>query len=661
MRADNRVAESLPIFAHGESPARDTPSIRFRTDIEGLRGIAVAAVLAFHIQLGWFPGGFVGVDIFFVISGFLMTEIIGRALDAGKFSLWQFYRGRILRIWPAMFVLIAAALLLGSLSLFPSDLEKMARAAFASVLLYNNFFFAYNVGYFDGTAVNNVFLHLWSLGVEQQYYLAMPLLMLLVGRQSGKSNWRAMLIPLALAASLLLCIIATPPKPIASFYMLPTRAWEFLLGSVAAFWAAQIRLGTVAREGAAIAGLALIAIAVTCFDRGTAFPGYFALLPAGGAALIIAAGTGQPTVVSNLLSLPLLRTIGRLSYSLYLWHWPIIVFARLRGFAIDSVPVQVFVLALSFAASYVSWRYIEVAFRQGAVSRKSWLLPRMLAAAVIVAAGSFTIAATGGLSSRLDRRAYAELRYVNYPQRAALYREGPCFLPSGTPPEQYNLPACSNTGPGKINLLVWGDSLAADLTPGLLHEQQRYGVGFTQATYGACSPARVKESATCRQFTDDVMKLASDGHYDAVVLSADWAGYPGVLPKLDELVQELRRRKVTVVLVGPRMEYPGGLPNLLASREFGILPASTSTRDWLHKPSFTLDAKMKDLFSHLPGVLYFSPLSELCPRGDCPVVMKGDVPLIWDGAHLTKEGSEFFVPHLLDAIVPSLRQGVSGK
>lgn len=655
------MAESPAMFARVDCSARGTSGIRFRTDIEGLRGIAVAAVLAFHIQLAWFPGGFVGVDIFFVISGFLMTEIIVRALGAGKFNLWQFYRGRILRIWPAMFVLIAAALLLGSLSLFPSDLEKMARAALASVLLFNNFFFAYNVGYFDGTAVNNVFLHLWSLGVEQQYYFFMPFLMLLVGPQLGRTNWRAMLIPLALVVSLLLCILATPSKPIASFYMLPTRAWEFLLGSLAALWAAQIRLGPIAREVAAFAGFALIAIAATCFDRGTVFPGYFALLPAGGATLVIAAGMQEPTAVSRLLSLPLLRTIGRLSYSLYLWHWPIIVFARLRGFAIDSLSVQVFVLALSFAASYVSWRYIEVPFRQGSIFRKSLLLPGMFAAAVIVAGGSFTIAATGGLPSRLDGHAYSELRYANYPQKAALYREGTCFLPSGTAAERYNVQACSNTGPGKINLLLWGDSLAADLVPGLLHEQQRYGVGFTQATYGACSPARVNGSETCRQFTDDMMKLALGGHYDAVVLSADWAGYPGVLPKLDELVTELRRQKVTVVLVGPRMEYPGGLPNLLASREFGILPASTSTRDWLHAPSFALDAKMKGLFSHMRGVLYFSPLSELCPDGDCPVVLKGHVPLLWDGAHLTKEGSEFFVPHLLDAVVPALRRDVSGK
>jgi peptidoglycan/LPS O-acetylase OafA/YrhL len=640
----------------GTVAVKDAPTQSFRTDIEGLRGLAVMAVLGFHLEFAGLPGGFVGVDIFFVISGFLMTQIIGRRLNEGSFKIWQFYGGRILRIWPAMFVLIGVALLLGALSLFPADLLKLARAAIASLLLYNNFLFAYEVGYFDGTAVNNVLLHLWSLGVEQQFYIFMPFLMLLVGPYGDTKKWRALLIPAALAVSLALCVVASPAKPIPAFYLLPTRFWEFLCGAIVAIWAFQFRLDAIGREFAAFVGLALIVIAIACFNKQMVFPAYWAILPVAGSALIIAAGTTGSTFVSKFLSISAIRMVGRLSYSLYLWHWPIIVFARLRGFAIDDASMQGVILVLSFAAAYLSWRYIELPFWHGGVFSRANSLRALAGVAVVLIGGGAAVVATGGLPGRLGQSAHAYETYATYPQRAALYREGACFLPKGAPAEQFDLAACSNIGPGKINLLLWGDSLAADLTPGLMHDENHYNVGFTQATYGGCAPPRVDSSATCHKFGDRILRLAAEGDYAAVVLSADWVGYPGVLFKLQQLVLELRDMKRAVVIIGPRMQYQGGLPSLLASREFGILPSSTTTRNWLYKPSLSLDAEMHVRFSGMPGVSYFSPLNALCPHENCPVLLAGGVPLFWDGAHLTKEGSEFFVPRLLDAIIPTLKQ-----
>jgi peptidoglycan/LPS O-acetylase OafA/YrhL len=632
---------------------------KFRSDIEGLRGLAVIAVLGFHLGWALMPGGFVGVDIFLVISGFLMAQIIGHKLNEGSFGIWQFFRGRIFRIWPAMYVLIAVSLVLGVLSLVPADLLKLARSAFASVLLYNNFFLAYEVGYFNGTAVNNVLLHLWSLAVEQQFYLFMPLLMLLVGPQPVRRNWRVMLIPAVLVASLALCVLVTPAKPNSSFYLLPTRLWEFLLGAVVAVWASNLNFCVHIREAIAASGLGLIAISIVAYSGRIEFPGYWAILPAGGSALIIAAGIQEPTLVGRVLSIASIRLVGRLSYSLYLWHWPIIVFSRLRGFAIDALPVQGCILAASLAASYASWRYIEVPFRRPALIGTQRRLMTLAGATVVLVVFSAALVLTDGLPSRLGTEARAYQQYTTYPQRTTLYREGTCFIPKDAPADSYKPAACSEFADGQINLLLWGDSFAAHLVPGLEHDGRRYGVNVTQAAYGGCAPipAFPENSSTCRAFGQKIWQIAKDKPFTAVLLSADWAGYPEVLPQLERLVSELRSLPRHIVIVGPTMQYPGGLPNLLASRQFGILPASTTTRDWLYKPAFDLDAKMRERFSRIPGVFYFSPLATFCPGGNCPVLLDGNVPLLWDGSHFTKEGSELFAPVLLDKIVPALAAG----
>src|SRR5262245_24002873 len=365
--------------------------MQYRPELDGIRAVAVLPVILFHMDMPFIPGGFVGVDVFFVLSGFLITNMLAADLAGGRMSTLNFYDRRIRRIVPGLAAMLVCCSIAAPFILFPEDLANFGLSLTAATLSASNVLFYLQSGYFSAAADRMPLLHTWSLGVEEQFYILFPLL--LYGAWKWARTRIALLIGLLLVASLCLSIWGTSAMPAATFFLLPTRAWELLLGSLLALLAIAGPRSSLQQEAAALGGLALIAASILLLSRQTPFPGLAALPPCLGTALLIWSGCGnrtQPFLTQRLLSARPVVFVGLISYSLYLWHWPFIVFAKYLTFGTLSRPMRASLLALIFAVAVASWRLIETPLRRG-----SWPWPTLRlrlagaggAAVLLIAAG----------------------------------------------------------------------------------------------------------------------------------------------------------------------------------------------------------------------------------------------------------------------------------
>ena len=337
--------------------------MHYRREIDGLRAVAVSSVILFHAGVKPFTGGFVGVDVFFVISGYLITSLIVTEKTAGRFSLLGFYERRARRILPALFCVVAACLPFAYWWLTPSDLAKFSKSAVAVSWFTSNIYFLGEKGYFDPVAELKPLLHTWSLAVEEQFYVLFPPMLMLIWRFARR---RLIWVMSALAlASLVFAQWAAIWKPDLAFYILPTRAWELLIGAILAIYLAEHKNSPAATPLSQMMsglGLALILYAVLALNRNTPDPGVYFLIPTLGVALIIA--FARPgTVVSAILGSKPFVGIGLISYSAYLWHWPLFTFARYRSPSEPPIAIFVIFIAATFILAYVSWRFVEQPFR----------------------------------------------------------------------------------------------------------------------------------------------------------------------------------------------------------------------------------------------------------------------------------------------------------
>lgn len=345
-------------------------SIKYRPEIDGLRTVAVLPVILFHAEFGIFRGGFVGVDIFFVISGFLITTILINEMDAGRYSILNFYERRARRILPALFFVIIACLPFAWMWLMPADMLDFAQSILAVLTFSSNILFWQESDYFGAASELKPLLHTWSLAVEEQYYILFPVYLALAWR-FGKRFVAVSLLVIALA-SLALSHWAAFNMHVANFYLLPTRAWELLVGSLGAFWLQDPkrldRLSRPLRQGLSLAGLVLVFVAIFLFDGDTPFPSLYALVPTLGSIMIIlfsgrTLSDESPTFVRQLLSARIMVGIGLLSYSAYLWHQPLFAFARHRTAEAVGPEQYLALSALALALAYLSWKYVEAPFR----------------------------------------------------------------------------------------------------------------------------------------------------------------------------------------------------------------------------------------------------------------------------------------------------------
>ncbi|WP_158094078.1 acyltransferase family protein [Erythrobacter tepidarius] len=602
-----------------------SPDAGYRPDIQGLRAVAVLAVLLFHLGLDGFSGGFVGVDVFYVISGYLIGGIVLREHEAGRFSLAHFYARRVRRLVPALLVVLAASTLAAMLLLLPAELANYAETLLAALVFAANIHF-YRAQFEYSESGEVPLLHLWTLGVEWQFYLLLPLLMLALLRFGRAGLWFGLVGVAVLSAA---CSLAYPE---ASFYLLPARVWEFLAGVLTAITTVPLLRLRVLREILALSGLLLIAAAIVLLDTADPFPGWRALIPCAGAAAIVLAGKAGPSLTGRALSLPGMTWLGAISYSLYLWHWPVIVFLLL-GLPAPRLdwPLQLAATAISVVLATLSARFVEAPARQRTVPFARLALISGGVAAVLAASAAMLLA-SGGWPGRFSQRSNDLARALDYPIDQ-VFRTGSCFIHHKS--QQLDEAACLLPDDGRPRVLVLGDSHAAMLVPGL--QAAFPGSAVSQLTVAGCRPvtgARAERYFFCHRLIEDAYKRRiAAGNYDLLVLAGYWE--EGDLAPLEASLALLAERKQAVLLVGPFPAFEKFVPRLLA---IGAARGNPRIADAFLKPDRALlDQRMAALAARY-AAHYFSPLRQLCDPQCRYLGAHGD-PLIIDDAHLTAEGS----------------------
>jgi len=640
---------------------------RYREDIDGLRALAVLSVIGFHFEAPRIFGGFVGVDIFFVISGFLITGIIQKEMREGTFSFAHFYERRVRRLLPALYVMVALTAIPSFHYLLTSERQEFFRSAAAAAAFVSNFFFWLQAGYFDHAAVEKPLLHTWSLAVEEQFYLALPPLLWGALRLA---NAKRLALPVALAliggVSLALSVwLIAAGRSDTAFFMSPPRAFEFLIGAAIAIEGFPVLHNRPLQHAVRGIAVVLILVPVFTYQQGPDFPGYRALLPCIGAAMFIWCGTGIPNRIRHPLSfLGVLRFCGQISYSLYLWHWPLFTFARFsnNGLTLDLVDKTV-LFVLTVAISYLSWRFVEQPFRKGSLvpTRRAAFGIAGLATLALLAGSAGGIVASGK-PSEADRVAQQLEAYSAYDYRP-LYRFGSCFVPASGVLDD----ACLAFAPGKSNVLLWGDSLAAHYFHGLTRTTDPQTVNILQATQAACMPtfnAAAQGNALCRSFAGQIDAFLAEHKPGLVILSADWLEYSrpprfdGMIADLKQTIAKLNALGMSVVLLGPAVQFRDRLPSMLMRAHLRQVDARPD--DFVLPDIFALDQNMKAALPAHEGFSYVSVLDAICPERQCPLTIDGGIPLAWDHAHLTAEGSIYVVERLaLKRVIPGRPAGLN--
>lgn len=533
------------------------PTARYRPHIDGLRAISILAVVGYHTHLPGFSGGFVGVDVFFVISGFLILGQIEAALGSGRFRLWSFYARRFLRILPPLLLVLAATAVVARVALVtPEDLKEIRRELVSASLMYANHHFLRSEGDYFGRAIEvKPLLHTWSLMVEEQFYLVAPLAGLAahrVWRRLGTRFFTAVLLVAAgfLVTSVAASVLFTDPEKNHAFFLTPLRAWEFAAGGLVPIALPGLaRLPARARALVAPLGLAGIVLATMLYDASTPYPGLAVVLPVAGATLVIAAGVADGADrTARLLSGRALVGIGLLSYGWYLWHWPLLVFGRLVYPQAAALPRDLAAVALALVLAFVTYRLVDRPIRE----HRSVLLrsPRAVVAAAAAILGAF--AAVSGREFGNAHEAAVEARARLIAEQAA---SGPqeCPAGAGTAPCE---PAPRN---GRSAILI-GDSHAGAFAPALVQAAAGAGTELVQSLRMGCVALpdvdvfyRGMRVDRCQGFWEETMQRLRDARppVSAAILVQNWRMYLGV--------PDVARRGRTSE-IGPAGGSPAGDP-----------------------------------------------------------------------------------------------------
>ncbi|MEO8374464.1 MAG: acyltransferase family protein [Sphingomonas bacterium] len=666
------------------------PGARYRADIDGLRAIAVTSVVLFHTGLAAVGGGFVGVDIFFVISGFLIGGIVDREIGSGRFSFTAFYARRARRILPALVAVSAVTIGFGLALLGLAEMQRLAASVAAALTGVSNLWFWATAGYFSPDARGEPFLMTWSLGIEEQFYLFLPPLLLLLNRIGARATLPA--IAAITAVSLLLSITLTRQFPGEAFYLLPARAWELGIGVLLA-----LRLAGGARpisqrvqDWLGWAGLTAVAASIALFDQRLPYPGVAALLPTVGAAALIL--SERSLINRRLLSSRPFVAIGLISYSWYLWHWPLLAFVRICAVEAPSVALMTSVAMLSLVPAWLSWRFVERPFRHGgrAISDPAQLLRYgvVIGTGVLALAGVY---ATHGLSARMGADA-GRIETV-----LAESRGGPCLAPYGA--DQPNLsPACVAPGNGP-RLALLGDSHAAALGGALRSAAAGHGLGFEQLTKSSCPsllgasramPNHAGHIGECTRYNQAAIEaVARDPQVRTVVISGFWQvpfgasaiaagdayvegdGSAKGRSSEDELRLALGRTISRLSAAGKRVIVLGDAPylrfNPARHAMTGFLTARRAAEALLSRDFAPADGQVDMRFvepiddtgarivpqavGDVPGAVFVSVSHILCTPSRCRFA-EGPVPFYIDREHLSRPGAEHVVREMDDILWP---------
>ncbi|MDI4632518.1 acyltransferase [Pelomonas sp. V22] len=626
--------------------------MKHRPEIDGLRAIAVLAVLLFHADVPGFTGGFLGVDVFFVISGYLITGMILADQSGGVFGLGSFYARRLRRLLPGLLLVVMATTLFACLWLTPGELRAYWASMLAVLGFCSNLWFWRQTDYFSQGGEVLPLLHTWSLGVEEQFYLLFPLL--LIGTASWARSRRLLLLSLIAGGSLALSVVGWTAKPVPTFYLLPTRAWELMAGALVAValsgtgtpgeW--RLRMMRIAPIGAAV-GLLLIVATLVLYNAEAHRPLPFMLLSVLGASLLLlCAAPGQAT--SRLLSIRPLTSLGAASYGIYLWHQPILSLGHVRFDQAELAwPLTLLLLTAAVGLGLVTTRWVEMPVR-----RAAWTPQRTFRIAALVSVPLLIAATLGYLNHGLMRPAtpaQKALLQFEFDYRSA-YRLGSCFLDPQDPSSRMG--RCIAEGKGQDRWLLWGDSHAAHLWPGLQARSEQWAE-LLQITTAGCPPVlnyRSAQHPDCAAANAHLLQRIEQFAPQRVLLAADWRRHPRI--QLTQTVARLRALGVRqIVLVGPVPYWPGGLPGLAAATLDSRGEAASRIPLGRDASVMTAERLMKSQARQL-GLSYFSALDALCNSEGCLSVIGEDgatLPTSWDSAHLTGPASVVLVKALIDS------------
>jgi peptidoglycan/LPS O-acetylase OafA/YrhL len=651
----------------------------YRRDIDGLRAIAVTSVVFYHAGLWPLSSGYVGVDIFFVISGFLIGGILNREIRSGSFSFARFYARRARRILPA---LLTVTILVCAASLFlmgSRELRQTGLSAATALVGISNVYFWWSTNYFAPAAHLNPFLMTWSLGVEEQFYIVFPFVLMALSRLSQKAS--AIVIALLSILSFIICVAVTAYNPTAAFYLIPMRAWELGVGALLALlWPRITHLTSVAAHNMiGIAGLAATIIACLVFDDATPFPGVAAALPVAGTVALLIAERGWVNRV--LLSSRPMVGIGLLSYSWYLWHAPVMALLRLVTFGNATVAMLCAMAFMSLAFAYLSWRFVERPFRH-AGAQDGPTLRRYGVAMALCLALPVAFALGRGLPQRLGTHGMAVERTLSQG------RGNPCLVSYGVT-EPSPVPGCSPpVAPGRRGAILLGDSHAGALGQALGALAAAQGVGFHQYEKSSCAPLLgatrampkyPEHGAQCAAFNETMFRrIGADKTIDTVILAGFWSASfqgeandgtligttPGMGGSQAEILRTALVRTIDryraagkrVVLLGdvPLMRFDPGkeaigdiLPVRDRLRHWLGVPADVrdgyAGRRWL-RPTTQADTIVAQVATETPGVTYFAPADRLCDATRC--IYGADIPNYIDFQHLSKPGAAYALADL---------------
>lgn len=622
-----------------------TDSIRYRSEIDGLRGIAIISVILFHLDASLIDHGYLGVDVFFVISGFLITQIIWREKMSGKFSLSNFYKRRILRIFPALFAMLISVLALSPIFLGPLEYEFLAKMVASAVTFCSNFFLLKQGDYFGSATQNNLLLHTWSLAVEEQFYIVFPIVIGLFWKL-GETRLKITILFLGLF-SLLLSIIVSRYSSVANFYIPVTRFWELLFGGISGL--IFLGMNPVERfKSKFLSSMGLLLIILSISASG--------IEEKHSVLLIFAAVIGtclclifcrKNEGVGRILSSPALRNTGLISYSLYLWHQPIIVLSGeyyAFGYLSDN---KIFIVALLFVISLVSWRYIENPFRAKKTFKEDGIFRLSFLFFSFISLFATLVIQNSGFPGRVAGEHKDLILWKKF-DPSGIYRTRDCMLAYDQTHDDFDESCYAREMEQVPDILIWGDSHAASLYHGMKVEYPRLSI--SQLTMGSCPPILDYPShhqPYCEEINEHVLDFILTHRPSRVIMLARWASYQtgksSFSKKLNSTLSRLSSAGVDVFLFGNLPQWKPSLPDILANSVQREARSFIGTREL---ERLSVADEVLSVLAKEQGLEFVSIIELVCKESACLGMVpvngndsSGLAPIAYDYAHLTPHGS----------------------
>ena len=626
--------------------------LKYRREIDGLRALAVVPVILFHAGFEWFSGGYIGVDVFFVISGYLITSIILEDLDKGVFSIASFYERRARRILPALFFMLFVVAGAAWIFLLPLELKYFSEGLTSVPLLVSNVVFWQQRDYFSPLAGRNPLLHTWSLAVEEQFYIFFPIMLSIIWKHCRR--WTIAAITAGTLASLVLAQWASIHATGANFFLLPTRAWELGIGALCAlhfFRGRPLPLSSFAADMFGLIGIGLIIASVFLFDSRTPAPSFYSLFPTIGTALIILFANSN-NMAGRALAMRSIVGIGLVSYSAYLWHQPLLAMARQLDFQVSPITSSLLIV-LTFLLAWFSWAWVERPFRKGKrITRGAIFLWSVIAAGILSMVGVVGIVTKGG-EFRYSAEDRTFLKQADYKLSMKVFSYGTCFLRIDQPASDLIQNKCFPPNDGRPRLVIFGDSRAAQLSFGAHALLESKGYQVVQWTKASCAPISFTGArSSCREYVQafDNQVLPNLTAKDRIILGGHWGG---IYTDIGEVTfeRELRAGLTRFRTPAKVIVYDGG-------PSFTIEPIETIFRKANRGDGKSLFAdripypsaeRIVSEASTNFGFTFFNGSPSLCPTRERCIIYDGINPIFLDAGHLSTTGSSIVIGRLLES------------